>query len=82
MVLVKGEPGVNNFCVAIKVPRDSKGYDKLARLVSARNALRCPRCGGEMVLCLKPDTQARGIQFHGSFVCVHCDCGSCVLNEN
>jgi len=78
---MKRAVGQTDFCISIDVPKDSKGYQKLAELVSASDVISCPRCGGKMVLCLKPDPSMRGVHFHGTFVCTHCDCGGCELNE-
>lgn len=59
----------------VTVSEESRDYQPLARLVSGREELVCPRCGRSLLLRLNKDGMRRGMWFTGSFLCPSCDLG-------
>ena len=67
--------GVSEETYNLAVSEGSKDYASLARLVSGRRELTCPRCSHPLLLRLKRDDSKRGMWFTASFLCPSCDLG-------
>lgn len=56
----------------LKISQDKLDASKIGKDIGLKEKLQCQKCGGEMVMSLKPIDSVSDNKFYASFVCPNC----------